>query len=257
MVAPGWARSMSRAPLSAHCPTTTESSSSTLAEAGRVAGHHRFTHEQWAADVDGLREWAGAERIVMAGGSYGGFIALEYALRYPNRIAALVLRDTAATADLQEAAIRNALSSSRVQIDPAKLDRIMSGTIRDDEDFRDCWREILPLYDRDYDPVRVEEVVQRTPYRFATHNFAFAVNQRQYDLTGRLREITCPTLITVGRHDWITPVECSEVIAQGIAGSRLAIFEESGHSPQAEEAELWLATVRGFLDEVFAGTVAS
>lgn len=223
---------------------------------GESGGTPPFTHEQWAADVDGLREWAGAERIVMAGGSYGGFIAMEYALRYPTRVAALVLRDTAATADLQEAAIRNALSSSRVHVDPEKLDRIMSGTIRDDDDFRDCWREILPLYDHDYDAERVEDLVQRTPYRFATHNFAFSVNQRTYDLTARLADIACPTLVTVGRHDWITPVECSEVIAQGIPDARLVVFEKSGHSPQVEEADLWLETVRNFLAEALPATRA-
>ena len=54
-----------------------------------------FSHAQWAADVDGLRAWIGAEQIVVAGGSYGGFIAMEYALAYPDRVSALVLRDTA------------------------------------------------------------------------------------------------------------------------------------------------------------------
>jgi proline iminopeptidase len=223
---------------------------------GASGGTPPLTHEQWAADVDGLRQWAGAERVVMAGGSYGGFIAMEYALRYPDRIAALVLRDTAATADLQEAAIRNALSSGRVHVDPDKLDRIMSGTIRDNEDFRECWREILPLYDHDYDPDRVTDIVQRTPYRFETHNFAFAVNQKAYDLTARLYEITCPTLVTVGRHDWITPVERSEIIAQGIPNARLVVFEKSGHSPQVEEADLWLATVRSFLTEALGAPAA-
>src|SRR6218665_3280591 len=47
-----------------------------------------------AADIDALREWVGAEQIIMAGGSYGGFMALEYAIRYPERVLALVLRDT-------------------------------------------------------------------------------------------------------------------------------------------------------------------
>ncbi|MEO7235206.1 MAG: alpha/beta hydrolase, partial [Lapillicoccus sp.] len=41
---------------------------------GQSEGNGPFTHEQWAADVEGLREWVGAERFIMAGGSYGGFI---------------------------------------------------------------------------------------------------------------------------------------------------------------------------------------
>src|ERR1039458_8508747 len=43
---------------------------------GLSEGRPPFSHAQWAADVDGLREWLGAEEIFVAGGSYGGFIAM-------------------------------------------------------------------------------------------------------------------------------------------------------------------------------------
>ena len=217
---------------------------------GQSGQNGPFTHEQWVADVEGLRRWLGAERVVIAGGSYGGFIAMEYAARHPDRVSAVVLRDTSADNANQDLAIRNAAASSRVTIDRAKLDRIMSGTVRDDDDLRDCWREILPLYDHDYDPADVEKRVAATPYHYATHNYAFAVNQPNYDIKHLLPGITAPTLITVGRHDWITPVECSRTIAGLIPGSELRIFEKSGHSPQVEEAELWEATVRAFLSGV-------
>ena len=65
---------------------------------GHSAGVPPYSHAQWAADVDGLREWIGADKIVVAGGSYGGFIALEYAVAYPERVQAIVLRDTSADA---------------------------------------------------------------------------------------------------------------------------------------------------------------
>jgi proline iminopeptidase len=214
---------------------------------GESEGNPPFTHEQWVADVEGLREWIGAERIVMAGGSYGGFIAMEYAIRHPQRVSALVLRDTSPDHDNEEAARRNALSSARVTVDREKLDRINSGQVRDDDDLRDCWREILPLYDHVYDPAKVEEKVAATPYRYATHNFAFSVNQPNYDIKASLPTISCPTLVTVGRDDWITPVESSEKIVSLIPDSRLVIFEKSGHSPQIEEAGRWRQVVRDFL----------
>ncbi|GAA3665958.1 alpha/beta hydrolase [Nonomuraea antimicrobica] len=218
-----------------------------------------FSHEQWVADVEALRRWIGAERVVIAGGSYGGFIAMEYAARHPDRVSAVVLRDTSADNANQELATRNAAASSRVAIDRDKLDRIMSGTVRDDDDLRDCWREILPLYDHDFDPVRdrakVEQRVAATPYHYETHNYAFAVNQPAYDIKHLLPGITAPTLVTVGRHDWITPPECSETIARLIPRAELRIFEKSGHSPQVEEADLWEATVRTFLDGVLGGAL--
>jgi proline iminopeptidase len=76
------------------------------------------------------------------------------------------------------------------------------------------------------------------------------VNLKSYDLKPQLPTVTAPTLITVGRTDWITPVSCSQTIADLIPNSHLVVFEESGHSPQIEEAEKWTKTVRSFLHEV-------
>jgi proline iminopeptidase len=76
---------------------------------GQSEGNGPFTHEQWAADVEGLRQWVGAERFIMAGGSYGGFISMEYAIRHPERLMALVLRDTSADNANEEMARANAL----------------------------------------------------------------------------------------------------------------------------------------------------
>ncbi|MBX6723047.1 MAG: alpha/beta fold hydrolase, partial [Dactylosporangium sp.] len=150
----------------------------------------------------------------------------------------------------QELALRNALASARVKVDRAKLDRIMSGTVRDNDDLRDCWAEILPLYDHELDWDKIRARVEATPYRYETHNFAFAVNQPRYDIKPLLPKITCPTLVTVGRHDWITPVSCSETIASLIPNARLVVFEKSGHSPQLEEPEEFQRVVREFLRSV-------
>ncbi|NYF15539.1 proline iminopeptidase [Microbacterium sp. AK009] len=223
---------------------------------GESEGSGEFSHEQWAADIDGLRKWIGAERIIMAGGSYGGFMAMEYAIRYPERVAALVLRDTAADNSHAALARENALASDRVDIDMEKFDRIDEGRVRDDDDLRDCWREILPLYDFTYDPEATERKVQATPYRYEAHNYAFSKNLPNYDLTPSLPSIQAPTLLTVGRTDWITPVSCSETIAGLIPDARLEIFERSGHSPQIEQAEEWTAVVRGFLHDVCPPTTS-
>lgn len=208
-----------------------------------------FTHEQWVADVDALREWIGAEQIVMAGGSYGGFIALEYAVAHPDRVRALVLRDTAAHGGFQEVARRNALASARVEIDEELYDRSFSGRLRDDADFEASWRMIAPLYDHDLTPEKLEARLRSAVYHHEAHNAAFSHNIPNYDIRDRLPSITAPTLVTVGRDDWIVPVPASEEIARLIPNSKLVIFENSGHSPQLEEPERFQQVVRDFLAE--------
>ena len=53
------------------------------------------THAQLADDAEGLRQYCGFGKVAVLGHSYGGFIALEYALRYPDSVSHLILLDTA------------------------------------------------------------------------------------------------------------------------------------------------------------------
>ena len=60
-------------------------------------GAEPYSHAQFVADLEALRQELRLGQMVLLGGSYGGFIALEYALTYPQNLHALILRDTAAS----------------------------------------------------------------------------------------------------------------------------------------------------------------
>lgn len=211
-----------------------------------------YSHEQWVADIEAIRRYLGLGKVVMAGGSYGGFLAMEYTLAYPENVWALVLRDTAANTAYDYLAVERARSTDRVEIDPWAIERIGTGNFADNAEFERYWRAILPLYDHHYDAAAVEAKAAATSYHYATHNWAFGTNMPAYDVTGRLHEISCPVLVTVGRHDWRTPVPASELIARNVQRGELVVFEHSGHSPQLEEPERFQAVVRDFLRRVEA-----
>jgi len=208
-----------------------------------------YSHAQWVADWDALRAHFGDEKIVVKGGSYGGYVALEYTLAHPERVRALVLRDTSASRRFEAMAKANALARAREfpDITPELLDMVFDGRVPDDATMKSAYATLAPLYDAKTDPAKAAERVASVVARADTHNQAFSQNLPNYDLTGRLHEIRVPVLITVGRHDWITPVAASEEIAAGIPHAELVVFEHSGHSPQLEENEKWVATVRDFL----------
>lgn len=212
-----------------------------------------FTHEQWVADIEAIRQKLDLGSIVMAGGSYGGFLAMEYTLAHPENVAAVVLRDTAANTDYDHLAVERARTTDRVVIDEWAIERIGTGNFADNVEFDRYWRSILPLYDHSYDPSATDRKANATTYHYATHNQAFGVNMPNYNLVPRLGEISCPVLVTVGRHDWRTPVAASQAIVDGIPNSELVIFEHSGHSPQLEEPELFQSTVRDFLRRAGVG----
>lgn len=218
---------------------------------GRSEGKPPFSHAQWAADVDALREWAGAEKIVITGGSYGGFIAMEYAVAYPEHVAAIILRDTSADNSNLDRAFENARQQTRIEINWDNFERYWSGRITDDEDLKARWAEIIPLYDYEYDAEKSAERVEAGIYRHESHNWCFQHNMPNYDLRPQLPSVTAPTLVTVGRTDWVTPVSSAETIASLMPNAELVVFEHSGHSPQMEEVERFQAVMREFLSRVF------
>lgn len=205
-----------------------------------------FDHDQFCADLEELRRRLGLGKIVLTGGSYGGMIALEYTLKHQENLHALVLRDTTPSNRFRDSSLDRALASG-FPMDREGLERLFAGMTTSDDDFRELIRMIMPLYTVDSDPAAEAERVAAMRLHFRTHNYAFSKNQPSYDLSDRLGEIRVPVLVTVGRHDWITPLAASEEIVAGIPAAELAIFENSGHGPQNEERELWLRTVRGFL----------
>ncbi|HEU0130914.1 MAG TPA: alpha/beta hydrolase [Mycobacteriales bacterium] len=70
------------------------------------------------------------------------------------------------------------------------------------------------------------------------------------EVEDRLASVTHPVLAVTGRYDRTCPVEAAEVIAHGVPGAELAIFEHSGHMTFVEEQGAYLETVRAFLDRV-------
>jgi proline-specific peptidase len=221
---------------------------------GESDGAEPYSHEQFNADTEALRKELGLGKIVIAGGSYGGFLALEYALRYPENVAGVVLRDTAASNSFHYIAHERALKSGLPDITQELLDRMFDGLVYDNDDMRFLYKAILPLYWVNFTQEDLDKHLNSIIFRYETHNWAFSNNQPNFNIVDKLKTIQAPTLVLCGRHDWITPLEASEEIAREIPNSRLVVFENSGHSPQNEEREKFLGEVRQFLKQVLPTT---
>lgn len=211
-----------------------------------------FTNEQYVEDAEAVRQTLGLGKIILYGGSYGGFIALLYALKYPENISHLILRDTSPNNQFVQLAKQNALSqiNKAPGLSEEMLDRMFDGKVRDNDDFKNLFQKIQPLYTADPEKAQQRsEAADVVHFHYETHNVMFAKEFARYDITARLNEIKTPTLITVGRHDWITPPVASELMAKHIPNSELVVFENSGHSPQLEESEAYVAKVREFLNK--------
>jgi proline iminopeptidase len=71
-------------------------------------------------------------------------------------------------------------------------------------------------------------------------------NLKDYDRTGRMGEITVPTLFTCWRYDECT-LAATAWYHELMPVSEMVVFEQSAHLPHLEEPELYLQVVRDFL----------
>ncbi|GAA1311817.1 hypothetical protein Psi02_72210 [Planotetraspora silvatica] len=154
------------------------------------------------------------------------------------------MRDTSPDWNNLKLAHENARKQTRVELNWENYEQYWTGRIHDDEDLKARRAELIPLYNFEYDPVKASARVEAGIYRHEAHNWCFQQNAPIYDVKPQLPSVTCPTLVTVGRHDWVTQVSSSETIASLIPKSKLV-----RRSPQFEEAELFQQTMRDFLAE--------
>lgn len=176
------------------------------------------------------------------GHSYGGFIALELALRYPQRLSHLILMDTAPAFNYFFEVIRNARRKGASD----EMIAILAEGYADDEDMRRKVAVIAPLYFKYFEA----EIAVRM-YENMIMNASGGAKEGErddYNVVPHLDKIRTPTLILVGRDDFVCPPSQAEILHEGIPDSELVIFEHSGHFPYVEEADNFTLTVRDWIE---------
>jgi proline iminopeptidase len=178
------------------------------------------TQDQLAADVDGVRQALGLGPVDVLGISWGGFLGLMYAAQNPSAIRSLAVVGAAASRDFmaraEDNARRRAPPSSGRPI--ARCGTARYRTTRASGGLRDHPPSLL-LRSRS----RRENNAARADirYRLAVRRFVIEHEYARYDCRAELSRIACPTLVAVGRHDWICPVDQSEEIARLVPGAEL------------------------------------
>ena len=209
---------------------------------------------RFADEVAIIRQELGLERVHILGQSWGGMLAIEYALRQPSGLVSLILSNTTSSIPMWVAEANRLRAELPAEVNATLLRHEIEGTTTDLE----YGQAMEVFYLRHVCRVSpMPEFVQRTfdsmgfVYNYMNGPSEFHVIGviKDWDRTDRLSEIHIPTLILSGRYDESTPM-INEVLHRGIAGSEWVIFENSSHLSHVEEPELYMQTVRAFLKRV-------
>jgi proline-specific peptidase len=219
-----------------------------------------WTPELYLEEVDAVREALGLERVHILGHSWGGMLAMQYAIGQPEGLASLVVESSPANVPAWIAEVQRLRSELPPEVEATLRRHEEAGTTEDPE-----YEEAVMVFYRRHlcrtDPwpdwlVRCFEILDANPEVYRTMNgpseFHVIGTIKDWDISGRLGEIRVPTLILSGRYDEVTPATV-EIVHRGIPGSEWVLLEESSHMAQAEEPQKTLATIRGFLARVEAG----
>jgi proline iminopeptidase len=209
-----------------------------------------MTFENLTADAEALREELGFERWAVVGHSFGGHVALEYALRYPASLSHLVLLNTSGDARWEQQNAADLLARRGYSPQKAELvRRWFNGQFAPHEYFP-MFMRIGGVYNIHVGPWLARDLIHgawRSKIRPEALIFAGRDLLNGWTVMDRLGEIKVPTLVVAGRDDGVFPPECQRELAAGIPNARLHLVDRAGHSPHTEQTAEVMAVVRHFI----------
>lgn len=217
---------------------------------GRSSGRERLadvTLEQWASDAEALRVALKLGPVVVLGHGFGGFVAQQYARRYPQSLRGLILANTSPTLDY----VAQMLSGAREAGSAASVAAVMacmSQPAPTDDVWRARWQQALPAYFFRYQTMYGAALSDGLGFCAQAYNRGMFDLAPQFSSIDWLRDVGVPALVLAGKHDWwAPPAEGALRLAHALPRAQSATFEHSGHYPFVEETTAFCHAVRTFL----------
>ena len=218
---------------------------------GRSGGEvETMTWDNLTADADALRATLGYDDWIVLGQSFGGQVALQYVLRYPERVSRLILMDTAADARWSSDHAPGLLAKRGYRASTVRAARrFYTGDIAPSKVGITAMRFLGAYFHR----IRARDLPAmiagafRMKRRPTAHVFGFSRLLKDWSVMDRLREIHVPTLVVAGRDDFLFPPESQAILADRLPNATLEIIERAGHNPQEENPQAVIDAIRRFL----------
>lgn len=192
-----------------------------------------------ADDLAALLDSLGLERAAVCGLSMGGYVAFALWRRHRERIGALVLCDTRAAADTEEARAGRRQLAERVR---------REGTSAAAEELLPKLLSAKTRRERPEAVRRLRVIMESVPPETVVR--ALEAMAERPDRTTLLPAIDAPVLVVMGSEDALIPRDEGELLARSVRDGRLVVIPGTGHVPPLEDPEAFNRALVHFLEAV-------
>lgn len=205
---------------------------------------HFAEDDPLAGPVDDLKRFldaTGVQRATLVGHSFGGGVALRFALDHPERVHRLVLVDAMGLGR----SIHYVYKALAMPVLGTQLSRPHRARIRR------MWHIIV------HDPKIVTDAIVERNYEllsapgaadvFATARLGVTLSGQKLVMVDRLKEVEVPTLVAWGRDDPVFPIRHGKRAARALPDARFVAFDHCGHVPPFECPQAFNDALHGFL----------
>lgn len=216
-----------------------------------------YTLENNIDDIEELRKYLGFDKISVLGTSYGGMVAQGYAIKYPKNIDNLILVSTAPSYHFIENAKENLKIIGTKQQIAVCNKYLWNGSFKSNRDVNHYFKVMDPLYIYNHKkkkrrkpaPKKTSAGEINNILSYDVLNVGFSSFLHEFNFIPKLNKIKCPTLIMVGKDDWVCMPAHSKTMAENIPNSKLKIFNKCGHALTTDANDKYIKTVKQFLDK--------
>jgi proline iminopeptidase len=194
------------------------------------------------ADLESVREHFSLDSVVLLGHSWGTVLALEYALRHPERVSQLILMNPAPASAVDLTMFRDVYAHKLGADLSRQKEIIASAAYQEGDPVAVTARYRLHFKPALMRPDDYEKLMARMNAAFISQGKEGIVKARAvedrlmrdtwqvdgYDLLPKLRALSIPTLVIAGDHDFF-PVVIAEHIARAIPNAHLVVQKNCGH----------------------------
>lgn len=211
---------------------------------GTLKPDQSCTLDDQISDLEGLRAHLGYDRADFIGHSWGGFLSMAYAAKYPQHVSRLILVDSVPAKWSEIKPIYDQVFPEAA----ARRDELNAAAQKGDTGAHDkVWRDFLGVLF--YSPEKRAEFLAGFSVESITDDILHRISQEaiKVDLEPRVREFTFRAMVLNGRFDTDVTPDAALKLSGQIPHAAFQVFERSGHFPFLEEPEEFATAVENFL----------